>query len=123
MDIETRIAKLHQTVDAAIEKAKRVGRPRIPGDGDGDGIPHEGRSKKPAPTKATPEQVKLMAAASGKYSSLEYARQHQVRSKKPAQVLQGPSGHYFVPPHARGSQTLREAGYKVVLDYNGKPPQ
>jgi hypothetical protein len=57
MDIETRIANLHQAVDAAIEKAKRVGRPRIPGDGDGDGIPHEGRrgggGAKPAGRKAS----------------------------------------------------------------------
>lgn len=47
MNIKDRIEKLNSDVDTALAKAasRRSGRPRIPGDGDGDGIPNEGRSR------------------------------------------------------------------------------
>lgn len=57
MDLPDRIGRLLERIDVLHERfdkaARRSGKPRIPGDGDGDGIPHEGR-KKPtgSPVKA-----------------------------------------------------------------------
>lgn len=65
MSLEDRISALSARADVLtvrVAKAAAAGpkRPRIPGDGDGDGIPNEGRNKKPgaagAPAKHTAEQ-------------------------------------------------------------------
>lgn len=56
-DLQHRIEKLHTTLDAALAK-KATGK-RVPGDGDGDGIPNESRRKKPGLGGPTPAKANL----------------------------------------------------------------
>ena len=49
--IQVRLAKLNVAIEKAAAKS---GKRRIPGDGDGDGIPHEGRNKQ---TGASPSRI------------------------------------------------------------------
>ena len=60
-DIADRITRLHFEIAKAV---KRTGKQRIPGDGDGDGIPYEGRNKPKAgnPPAAPSKQEKADAA-------------------------------------------------------------
>lgn len=62
MDIKKRIDDLNDNLNAALAKAavRRTGRARIPGDGDGDGIPYEGRNKKPTASVMPNPGVKQM---------------------------------------------------------------
>lgn len=113
------LGRLKQAIEKAA--APRRNGPRIPGDGDGDGIPYEGKNRGTGGAKKP--SLDLVLAASSKFSNLENAKSFQARHSKPTQVLQSEGGQFVVPPHAKGSLVLREAGHKVVLDYNGKPPQ
>ena len=118
---------LHGTLAASERLAKATkkptGKPKIPGDGDGDGIPNEGKNRGKGAAAGKKGDASLMLAASSKFSSLDNAKEFQLKAPKPTQVLQGEGGHFIVPPHARASGILRAAGHKVVLDYNGKPPK
>lgn len=54
-DLEARIAALNENID------KALGRKRIPGDGDGDGIPYEGKNGK----KGLPSAPKIKLELDG----------------------------------------------------------
>lgn len=51
-DISRRIEALNENIEKA---AKRIGRRRIPGDGDGDGIPNEGKKPGAGGSDALPK--------------------------------------------------------------------
>lgn len=57
LELQTRIAKLCIRIEKAA--SKMPGRKRIPGDGDGDGIPNEGRKPKGGASGGIPAKPKL----------------------------------------------------------------
>lgn len=77
--LANRIAKLKErgriVEDRLDEMEKAAGRRRIPGDGDGDGIPYEGRSKKPKPGFAAHAEVHGLNHAGGNNYAAKMTRE------------------------------------------------